>query len=111
MANKIYKAKIFFYLRLAIGLTLFISLTQIIDFHQMHLIIVSAKPHFIAMGLLAIILNFLLKTYRWASILWIVVPDISFGRLIRFNFISMFLANFLPGSISSDIARIYQVSK
>jgi uncharacterized protein (TIRG00374 family) len=77
----------------------------------MGLILGSAQPYFIVMGLLAIILNFLLKTYRWASIVWMRVPDISFRDLMRFNFISLFFAIFLPGSVLPDIVRIYQVSK
>jgi glycosyltransferase 2 family protein len=105
------RAKGFFALRLIFGIFLLIILANFIDLHQMTVILTSAQPQFIAAGFLVIMLNFLLKTYRWASILWIQEPDISFGQVVRFNFISMFLANFLPGSISSDIVRFYQVSK
>jgi len=111
MSNKKDRSKVFFYSRLAVGVILLLILLKIIDFRQMGLILVSAQPYFIAMGLLAIILNFLLKTYRWASIVWILVPDISFRDLMRFNLISMFFAIFLPGSMLPDVVRIYQVSK
>jgi glycosyltransferase 2 family protein len=105
------RAKVFFSLRLIFGIFLFIILARFIDLHQMSVILTSAQPQFIAAGFLVIMLNFLLKTYRWASILWIQESDISFGQIVRFNFISMFLANFLPGSISSDFVRFYQISK
>jgi glycosyltransferase 2 family protein len=111
MSNKKDRSQIFFYLRLAVGIFLLLILLKIIDFRQMGLIFVSAQPYFIVMGLLAIILNFLLKTYRWASIVWIRAPDLSFRDLMRFNFISLFFAIFLPGSVLPDIVRIYQVSK
>jgi uncharacterized protein (TIRG00374 family) len=105
------RSKMFFSLRLILAAFLLIILAHLIDPHQMAAILSSAQPQLIAAGFLVIMLNFLLKTYRWASILWIQEPDISFGQVIRFNFISMFLANFLPGSIASDLVRFYQVSK
>jgi uncharacterized protein (TIRG00374 family) len=105
------KSKLFFSLRLILGVLLLIILVHLIDLHQMTLTLTSAQPQFIAAGFLVIMLNFLLKTSRWASILWIQEPGISFGQVVRFNFISMFLANFLPGGISSDLVRFYQVSK
>jgi uncharacterized protein (TIRG00374 family) len=111
MSNKRAGPRLFFYLRLAVGVILLLTLFKIIDFHQMSLILVSAHLYFIIAGLLAITMNFLLKTYRWASIVWIRIPDISFHDLIRFNFVSMFFAIFLPGSILPDVVRIYQVSK
>jgi glycosyltransferase 2 family protein len=103
------KSKVFFSLRLILGVVLLIILARLIDLHQMTLTLTSAQPQFIAAGFLVIMLNFLLKTSRWASILWIQEPGISFGQVVRFNFISMFLANLLPGGISSDIVRFYQV--
>ena len=104
-------SKVFFYLRLIFGLFLLIILVKQINFHQMAVVLTSARSQFIAAAFLIMMLNFFLKTCRWASILWIHEPDISFGQLVRFNFISMFVANFLPGTISSDVMRIYQVSK
>lgn len=105
------KSKVWFSLRLLLGVVLLIILASLVDLHQMSLILASAQMQFIAAGFLVIMLNFFLKTYRWATILWSLEPDISFGQMVRFNFISMFLANFLPGGISSDVVRFYQVSK
>jgi uncharacterized protein (TIRG00374 family) len=82
-----------------------------VDFHHMGLTLASVQPHLVVAGLLAMLLNYCLKTYRWASILWVQRPDISLGQLARFNFVSIFLGNFLPTSISSDIVRIYYVSQ
>lgn len=109
--GKLNASRVFFYLRLTIGLSLLIVLVKKIDFSQMAIVLTSARLEFIAAAFLLIMVNFLLKTYRWASILRIKEPNISFGRLVRFNFTSMFVANFLPGTISTDILRVYQVSK
>jgi uncharacterized protein (TIRG00374 family) len=105
------RSKVYFSLRLVVGVALLIILARMVDFHELGRVLVSAQAYFLVMGLLAIILNFLLKTYRWASIVWSRVPDISFGDLIRFNLVSMFFAVFLPGSVLPDVVRIYQVSK
>ena len=100
-----------FYLRLGIAIILLVILVSMVDFHRMGLTLASVKPHLIVAGLVSMLVNYCLKTYRWASILWIRRPDIPFGQLARFNFVSIFLGNFLPTSISSDIVRVYYVSR
>jgi glycosyltransferase 2 family protein len=100
-----------FYLRLGIAIILLVILVSMVDFHRMGLTLASVKPHLIVAGLVCMLVNYCLKTYRWASILWIRRPDIPFGQLARFNFVSIFLGNFLPTSISSDIVRVYYVSR
>ncbi|MEW6001535.1 MAG: lysylphosphatidylglycerol synthase transmembrane domain-containing protein [Nitrospirota bacterium] len=111
MKNKLIRKKIWVYLRLIFGIFLLLLLIRMIDMEQMRIIITSAVPHLIILGFLGILLNCLLMTYRWASILWIQQPDISFGHLMRFYFTSAFLGNFLPVNVSSDIFRIYCASK
>jgi glycosyltransferase 2 family protein len=105
------KSGMFFYLRLGIAVLLLVILVSLVDLHQMGLTLASVKPHIIAAGLLCMLLNYCLKTYRWAFILWIRRPDIPFAQLARFNFVSIFLGNFLPTSISADIVRVYYVSR
>jgi len=82
-----------------------------VDFHHMGVTLASVKPQLIIVGLSIMLLNYCLKTYRWALILWVRRPDISFGRLARFNFVSIFLGSFLLSSVSADIARVYYVSQ
>jgi glycosyltransferase 2 family protein len=105
------KPGITFYLRLGIGVLLLVILVSMIDLHQMGLTLASVKPHLVAAGLLCMLVNYCLKSYRWALILWIRRPDIPFAQLVRFNFVSIFLGNFLPTSISADIVRVYYVSR
>ena len=57
------------------------------------------------------LLNYGVKTYRWASILRFQRPDLSLVQVARFNFVSIFLGNFLPTNLSSDIVRIYYISR
>jgi glycosyltransferase 2 family protein len=100
-----------FYLRLGIAVLLIAVLLSLLDFHRMGLTLVSLKSHLILAALLSMLVNYCLKTYRWASILWIRKPDIPFGELARFNFVSIFLGSFLPSSVSADIVRVYYVSR
>jgi uncharacterized protein (TIRG00374 family) len=110
-SNRTGKTSVLFYLRLAVAVSLVLLLLSMIDFHHMGLALTSVKPHLILAGLLSMLLNYYLKTYRWASILWVRRPDIPFGQLARFNFVSIFLGYFLPTSLSSDMVRIYYASQ
>ena len=100
-----------FYLRLGLAVFLFFMLFRMVDLHKMGGALASIQPPFIVAGFLIMLLNYGLKTYRWASILWIQRPDISFRHIARFNFLSIFLGNFLPSSLSADVVRIYYVSR
>jgi len=111
MPQKIGKAGTLFYLRLGIAGFILLVLLRMVDFHHMGGTLASVKPQLIIVGLSIMLLNYCLKTYRWALILWVRRPDISFGRLARFNFVSIFLGSFLLSSVSADIARVYYVSQ
>jgi uncharacterized protein (TIRG00374 family) len=111
MRAKMDRSSVFFYLRLAFGVLLLLILLRLVDFRYLALTLVSVKPQLIALGLVAMLLNLLIKTYRWAYILWIRRPDIPFGQLARFNFVSIFLGSFLPTGLSYDFVRVYYVSQ
>jgi glycosyltransferase 2 family protein len=101
----------FFYLRLAFGALLLVFLFRLVDFDRLATTLSSVKLHFIFASFLAMLLNYGVKTYRWALILRIPRPDLSFGDVARFNFVSIFLGNFLPTNLSSDFVRIYYISR
>ena len=111
MPKRIGKPGVVFFLRLGIAVFLILVILRMVDFHDMGVTFASVKPHLIVTGLLIMLLNYCLKTYRWALILWIRRPEIPFGQLARFNFVSIFLGSFLPSSVSADIVRVYYVSQ
>ena len=111
MPRKVGKRKVVFLLRLGFAVFLLAVLVRMVDFHQMGPMFASVKPEPIIVALLIMLLNYGLKTYRWAAILWIRRPDIPFVQLARFNFVSIFLGSFLPSSVSADIVRVYYVSR
>ena len=108
---KIGKRKLVFLLRLGFAVFLLAVLVRMVDFHQMGIMFASVNPQPVIVALLIMLLNYGLKTYRWAAILWVRRPDISFAQLARFNFVSMFLGSLLPSSVSADIVRVYYVSQ
>jgi uncharacterized protein (TIRG00374 family) len=105
------RSKVLFYLRLAFGGLLVVALFRMLDLHRLVLTLASVKPQLVALGLLAMMVNFLIKTYRWGFILRMQRPDISFGQIARVNFLSLFIGTFLPTSLSYDMVRIYYVSR
>jgi glycosyltransferase 2 family protein len=111
MRRSIGRPGIFFCIRLGIALALLAIIVRMVDFHHMGVTLASVQPVPIVAGLVIMLLNYCLKTYRWASLLWIRRPDIRFGQLARFNFVSIFLGGFLPGSVSADLVRVYYVAQ
>ena len=105
------KTSAFFYLRLAFGALLLLFLFRLVEFDRLALTLSTVKPQLLVAAFLAMLLNYGVKTYRWASILRFQRPDLSFGQVARFNFVSVFLGNFLPSNLSSDIVRIYYISR
>ena len=102
---------VFFWLRAALGGLLILIVLRMIDYQRLMATLISVQPQVIAVALLVMMLNFIIKTYRWSFVLRSQRPDITFLQLARLNFASLFLGNFLPTSISYDIVRVYYVSK
>jgi glycosyltransferase 2 family protein len=111
MSQKFGKPGTFLYLRLGIAALILLVLIRMVDFHSMGVRLASVRLDLVFAALFIMLLNYCLKTYRWALILWIRRADIPFAQLVGFNFVSIFLGNFLPTSISADIVRVYYVSR
>ena len=111
LSLKDYRSTVFFYLRLAFGGLLLAALFRMLDIHSLLLTLASVKPQLVALALLTMTVNLLIKTYRWGFILRMHRPDISFGEIARVNFLSLFIGSFLPTSLSYDMVRIYYVSR
>ena len=109
VANRMHRSTVFFYLRLIFGITLLLLLLTFVDLGEMRRALASVKPHLIAAGLVGILIDSVLMTYRWGSILWVQRPEIAFTKLLRFYFISGFLGNFAP--LSNDVIKMYCSAK
>ena len=105
------RSRAFFYLRLGFGALLLAALFRMLNPESLVLTLISVKPGLIALGLIAMMVNLLVKTYRWGLILRLRRPNISLARLARLNFVSLFIGNFLPTSLSHDFVRIYYVAR
>jgi glycosyltransferase 2 family protein len=111
MQKTLGKSGLFLFLRLGIALFLLLILVRMVDFHEMALTLGSVQAHLLPAALTAMLFNYCLKTYRWALILWVQRPDISLAQIARFNFVAIFLGNFLPTNLSADLVRIYYISR
>jgi|GEM_PF-924759 len=100
-----------FFLRAALALILLLFLLSMIDLRATGQALSQLKPRFALVALALMLVNYCLKTYRWASILRIERPDISLGRLLRYNFASMFLGNLIPSSLAPDVMRVVYMSR
>lgn len=109
VAIRIRRSSVFFYLRLIFGITLLLLLFTFVDLGEMRRTLTSVKPHLIAAGLVGTLIDSVLMTYRWGSILWVQRPEIEFTKLLRFYFISGFLGNFVP--LSNDVIKMYCFAK
>jgi uncharacterized protein (TIRG00374 family) len=105
------RSKFVFYLRLAFGGLLLAALFRMLDLRSLAVTLASVKPSLLGLALLAMMINLLIKTYRWGFILRMHRPDVSFSQLVRTNFLSLFIGNFLPTSLAHDAVRIYYLSR
>ena len=105
------RSKVYLYFRLVFGSLLVAALLRMLDVHGLVMTLASVELRLIALGMLTMMVNLLLKTYRWGFILRMQRPDISLSQLVRLNFLSLFVGNFLPTSFSYDVVRIYYVSR
>ena len=111
MRSKNARSSVFFYLRLAFGALLLLLLFRLVDLEHLALTLSAGKPQLVIASLVVMLLNYCLKTYRWALVLRVQRPDVSLSQVAKFNFVSIFLGNFLTTKLSSDIVRIYYISR
>lgn len=69
-------------------------------------------PERLAISMSLVIVNLLLVTYRWKSILeFKTEAKLSFTKVAKFNWIGLFFNAVLPGSVSGDIVKIFYVKE
>ena len=106
MSVKRDRAALLVYLRVAFGVILLLFLFSLVDFEQLALTLSAVKPHFVLASFAVMLLNYCLKTYRWAAILRVQRPDLSLAQIARLNFVSIYFRSFLSSNFSSDIVII-----
>ncbi len=58
-----------------------------------------------------IVLNYVISSYRWKSLLVTPNSDLSLAYLTRLYFVGAFFNNFMPTSMGGDVYKMYQLGK
>ncbi|MCI0561659.1 MAG: flippase-like domain-containing protein [Nitrososphaera sp.] len=99
------RSSVWFYVRLIGGLALLIFLIRAVGVGEITHALMLIRPHLIVLAFLGIALDTVIMVYRWAVILRINWPEISFRQILRCYLISGFVGNFAP--FSSDLIKMY----
>ena len=103
--------KIFFLLKLILSLCLIAWIISKVNLGEITNIIASAKIHFLLIGILWLLLDRVLMSYRWNILLMAKNIRIPFPQIVKIYFVGTFSGNFLPSSIAPDAVRAYFASK
>ena len=103
--------KIYFWLRLVLGLFLICAIVLKVDPGKV-------LSLFKTIGIIPIILATILATgdnvlsaYRWNMLLKAKNIDVPFGKIIKINFVGRFVGRFFPSSIAPDAIKAYSLAK
>jgi uncharacterized protein (TIRG00374 family) len=98
-------------LRLVVSITLLAVLIGGLDLRQSLEFLRLARLDLLLLAVLAVGLDRLFAAYRWYVLLPREHPNISFGQIVRFIFVSGFLGFIVPGGIGAEAVRIYSLSR
>ncbi|MFO7810748.1 MAG: lysylphosphatidylglycerol synthase transmembrane domain-containing protein [Candidatus Delongbacteria bacterium] len=95
------------YLKIAFSVVLlFYLFYYMIDLKSLVIELKRAKPAFVILAFIFLVLSVFASSYRWQYVINIKNTHISFKACVREYFIGSFFNNFLPGSIGGDIMRM-----
>lgn len=100
-----------FWLRLAISVTLLAALVVELDIAHSLQYLQVARLDILLVAVLVVLLGRCFAAYRWYVLLPTDDPKVSYGRILRFIFISGFLGFLVPGGIGAEAVRIYSLSR
>ncbi len=104
------KYKTFIKVFVSIGLLVYLFFT--VDFVLLLQSFKSFNPVYIPVVLLFLLLNYVVSSIRWKSLLIFEnTQDVSLFYLIKLYFIGSFFNNFMPTSIGGDVYKIYALGK
>jgi len=97
--------------RLLISLTLLVGLLALADIHAIFELLRKANVSLFVLVLLWMLFDRSLHAWKWILLLRVKMKDISVRLLLRVQFISNFVGNFIPFNIGNDITRVVGVAK
>ncbi len=97
--------------RWLVSVSLIAALFWWVDMTTLIQALADAQPILLLVGLALCVNHRILMSVRWKMILAAKTPAVRTSTLIRINFVSAFLANFLPSTLSADAIRAYFLRK
>lgn len=101
------RARIFFTLKLAIGLGLIVLIFARMD--GMALLTSIRRYDLLSLfsAMMLIIFSFFIAGARWK----VLIPEIPYGRLLRYSLIGQFYSVLLPGQIAGEAVKAWRISR
>jgi uncharacterized protein (TIRG00374 family) len=105
------KNRLFFFLRFFISFFIIVFIISKVDFNKVIDLLPKIKLHFILIGLLWLLLDRVVMSYRWAILLRTKEIKIPLFNITKIYFLSSFWGTFLPSSVAPDVIKVYVASK
>jgi uncharacterized membrane protein YbhN (UPF0104 family) len=97
--------------RIVISVGLLAFLISQIDLRAMLAELAGVRPGLVMLMVIAIITTRLVGAFRWYLLLRARHPAISFSGVVRLTFVSDFVGYFTPGSLGTEVIRLYGMAK
>jgi len=105
------KKRIYFLLRFSISFVLIAFLISRVNFHKVLGLLPSIEQHFVLIGLVWLLLDRVVMSYRWQILLRAKGIEINILSIVRLYFLASFWGTFLPSSVAPDVVKVYVASR
>jgi uncharacterized protein (TIRG00374 family) len=105
------KKRIYFLLRFLLSLFFIALIISRVNLEKVLALVPTIKLHFVLIGLIWLLIDRIIMSYRWDILLRAKGINISILSLIRLYFLASFWGAFLPSSVAPDVVKVYVASK
>ena len=97
--------------RMVLSGAIFFYLLSKIEFEVVRTTLASLKYKYILLALVPILIELILKSYKWQMLLKVKNIKVPFFEIFKIYYISSFIGMFLPSSLAIDLLRTYSLSR
>jgi len=98
-------------LRILVSAALLIGLFALVDLDRAREVLLTARPDFLLLMFLAMVLERLFAAWRWQILLRLIEPAMPFWPVLRVTLVGNFVGTFLPGGVGIEVIRIWGLSR
>lgn len=111
VAGAAMRPRLGWWLRVAASLCLLALLLALVDLSRLDDVVAAADVRLLAAMLALSVGERLFATWRWLALLRVVEPGVRCWPVLRTTLVSGFFGIFLPGSVGTEVLRVYGLSK